>query len=78
MALFSLKSRPNGHDEMIATIGQTPDAFTFVETVDEVDSLLFGPHGKLAYLTQRRCLNVPPVDGVTRGAWLVGGTEPQR
>jgi len=33
MAFFSLKSRPNGHDEMIATIGQTPDAFTFVETV---------------------------------------------
>ena len=41
-----------GHDEVIGTIGQAPDAFTLVETADEVDSLPFGPHDKLAYLTQ--------------------------
>jgi len=41
-----------GHDEVIGTIGQAPDAFTLVETADEVDSLPFGPDDKLAYLTQ--------------------------
>jgi 4-hydroxy-3-methylbut-2-enyl diphosphate reductase len=41
-----------GHDEVIGTIGQAPDAFTLVESPDEVDSLPFGPNDKLAYLTQ--------------------------
>jgi 4-hydroxy-3-methylbut-2-enyl diphosphate reductase len=41
-----------GHDEVIGTMGQAPDAFTLVETTDEVDSLSFGPDEKLAYLTQ--------------------------
>lgn len=41
-----------GHDEVIGTIGQAPDAFTLVETADDVDSLPFGPGDKLAYLTQ--------------------------
>ena len=41
-----------GHDEVIGTIGQAPDAFTLVETPDDVDSLPFGPGDKLAYLTQ--------------------------
>jgi 4-hydroxy-3-methylbut-2-enyl diphosphate reductase len=41
-----------GHDEVIGTIGQAPDAFTLVETADAVDSLPFGPTDKLAYLTQ--------------------------
>jgi len=41
-----------GHDEVIGTIGQAPDAFTLVETAEEVDSLPFGPDDKLAYLTQ--------------------------
>ncbi len=41
-----------GHDEVIGTIGQAPDAFTLVETADEVDRLPFGPDDKLAYLTQ--------------------------
>lgn len=41
-----------GHDEVIGTMGQAPDAFTLVETAHEVDSLPFGPHDKLAYLTQ--------------------------
>ena len=41
-----------GHDEVIGTIGQAPDAFTLVETADQVASLPFGPADKLAYLTQ--------------------------
>ena len=41
-----------GHDEVIGTMGQAPDAFTLVETTEEVDALAFGPDDKLAYLTQ--------------------------
>jgi 4-hydroxy-3-methylbut-2-enyl diphosphate reductase len=41
-----------GHDEVIGTIGQAPEAFTLVETAEEVDSLPFGPDDKIAYLTQ--------------------------
>ncbi|MFM8635252.1 MAG: 4-hydroxy-3-methylbut-2-enyl diphosphate reductase [Planctomycetia bacterium] len=41
-----------GHDEVIGTIGQAPDAFTLVETAEDVDSLRFSPTDKLAYLTQ--------------------------
>ena len=41
-----------GHDEVIGTMGQAPDAFTLVETAEEVDALPFGPHDRLAYLTQ--------------------------
>jgi 4-hydroxy-3-methylbut-2-enyl diphosphate reductase len=41
-----------GHDEVIGTIGQAPEAFTLVETAEDVDSLPFGPSDKLAYLTQ--------------------------
>ena len=41
-----------GHDEVIGTMGQAPDAFTLVETAAEVDALPFGPDDKLAYLTQ--------------------------
>jgi 4-hydroxy-3-methylbut-2-enyl diphosphate reductase len=41
-----------GHDEVIGTMGQAPEAFTLVETAAEVDALPFGPQDKLAYLTQ--------------------------
>ena len=41
-----------GHDEVIGTIGQAPDAFTLVETAEEVDALHFDDQDKLAYLTQ--------------------------
>jgi len=41
-----------GHDEVIGTMGQAPDAFTLVETTEEVDLLPFGPDDRLAYLTQ--------------------------
>jgi 4-hydroxy-3-methylbut-2-enyl diphosphate reductase len=41
-----------GHDEVIGTMGQAPEAFTLVDSTDEVDALPFGPNDKLAYLTQ--------------------------
>ena len=41
-----------GHDEVIGTMGQAPEAFTLVDSTDEVDALPFGPTDKLAYLTQ--------------------------
>jgi len=41
-----------GHDEVIGTIGQAPDAFTLVESPEDVDGLRFGRDDKLAYLTQ--------------------------
>ncbi|HTU25026.1 MAG TPA: 4-hydroxy-3-methylbut-2-enyl diphosphate reductase [Pirellulales bacterium] len=50
----------HGHDEVIGTMGEAPDAITLVESTDDVDRLAFGtaPDGtpsvpeKLAYLTQ--------------------------
>ncbi|MEI6036571.1 MAG: 4-hydroxy-3-methylbut-2-enyl diphosphate reductase [Planctomycetota bacterium] len=41
-----------GHDEVIGTMGQAPDAFTLVDNTEEVDSLTFHFTDKLAYLTQ--------------------------
>jgi 4-hydroxy-3-methylbut-2-enyl diphosphate reductase len=41
-----------GHDEVIGTMGQAPDAFTLVEDAEAVDTLPFGPDDRLAYLTQ--------------------------
>ena len=41
-----------GHDEVIGTMGQAPDAFTLVDNTADVDALPVGPDDKLAYLTQ--------------------------
>jgi 4-hydroxy-3-methylbut-2-enyl diphosphate reductase len=41
-----------GHDEVIGTMGQAPEAFSLVDNTEEVDALPFGPDDKLAYLTQ--------------------------
>ncbi|NDA56752.1 MAG: 4-hydroxy-3-methylbut-2-enyl diphosphate reductase, partial [Betaproteobacteria bacterium] len=41
-----------GHDEVIGTMGQAPEAFTLVDGIADVDALPFGPADKLAYLTQ--------------------------
>jgi len=41
-----------GHDEVIGTMGQAPEAFTLVDGVADVDALPFGPTDRLAYLTQ--------------------------
>jgi 4-hydroxy-3-methylbut-2-enyl diphosphate reductase len=42
----------DGHDEVIGTMGEAPQAIVLVETPDEVDCLTFTPGTKLAYLTQ--------------------------
>ena len=41
-----------GHDEVIGTMGEAPEAIVLVETTEEVDQLSFPENGKLAYLTQ--------------------------
>jgi 4-hydroxy-3-methylbut-2-enyl diphosphate reductase len=41
-----------GHDEVIGTMGEAPEAIVLVETPEEVDRLEFPRETKLAYLTQ--------------------------
>jgi 4-hydroxy-3-methylbut-2-en-1-yl diphosphate reductase len=41
-----------GHDEVIGTMGEAPEAIILVEDCDDVDALQFKPEDKLAYLTQ--------------------------
>ncbi len=41
-----------GHDEVIGTMGEVPEAIVLVETTDDVDQLQIAQETKLAYLTQ--------------------------
>lgn len=41
-----------GHDEVIGTMGEAPEAIILVEDEQQVDRLEFAPETKLAYLTQ--------------------------
>lgn len=41
-----------GHDEVIGTMGEAPEAIVLVETVEDVDALQYPVDTKLAYLTQ--------------------------
>jgi 4-hydroxy-3-methylbut-2-enyl diphosphate reductase len=41
-----------GHEEVVGTMGEAPDATVLVQTVDEVDALDLPPDAKLAYVTQ--------------------------
>ncbi len=41
-----------GHDEVVGTMGEAPDAIVLVESEQEVDRLEFAPGTRLAYLTQ--------------------------
>jgi 4-hydroxy-3-methylbut-2-en-1-yl diphosphate reductase len=41
-----------GHDEVVGTMGEAPEAFVLVESPEQVDRLDFPPGTKLAYLTQ--------------------------
>jgi 4-hydroxy-3-methylbut-2-en-1-yl diphosphate reductase len=41
-----------GHDEVIGTMGEAPQAMVLVESLDEADRIEFPPDAKLAYLTQ--------------------------
>ncbi len=41
-----------GHDEVIGTMGEAPEAIVLVESTEDVDRLQFPPETRLAYLTQ--------------------------
>ncbi|MFN9911835.1 MAG: 4-hydroxy-3-methylbut-2-enyl diphosphate reductase, partial [Pirellulaceae bacterium] len=41
-----------GHDEVLGTMGEAPEAMVLVENCGDVDRLEFSPETKLAYLTQ--------------------------
>jgi 4-hydroxy-3-methylbut-2-enyl diphosphate reductase len=41
-----------GHDEVVGTMGEAPEAFVLVESPEQVDRLEFPPETKLSYLTQ--------------------------
>ncbi len=41
-----------GHDEVIGTMGEAPEAIVLVETPEDVDSLSVADESKVAYLTQ--------------------------
>jgi 4-hydroxy-3-methylbut-2-enyl diphosphate reductase len=41
-----------GHDEIVGTVGEAPDAITIVESPEDVANLPFTQEDKLAYLTQ--------------------------
>ncbi len=65
-----------GHDEVIGTMGEAPQAIVLVEDTADVDQLAFSPDTKLAYLTQTTL----SVDDATRiihrlkerFPWIVG------
>ncbi len=65
-----------GHDEVIGTMGEAPEAIVLVETVDDVDALQFSKETKLAYLTQTT-LSVDDAYRIiqrlrTRFPWIIG------
>jgi 4-hydroxy-3-methylbut-2-enyl diphosphate reductase len=65
-----------GHDEVIGTMGEAPEAIILVESTDEVDQLQFEPGTKLAYLTQTT-LSVDDANRVIsrlkeRFPWIIG------
>ena len=52
-----------GHDEVIGTIGEAPDAIRLVESEDDVDRLDLAPDAKVAYLTQTT-LSIDEAEGI--------------
>ena len=65
-----------GHDEVIGTMGEAPEAIVLVEDMSDVDSLKFDPETKLAYLTQTT-LSVDDANRIIqrlkeRFPWIVG------
>jgi 4-hydroxy-3-methylbut-2-en-1-yl diphosphate reductase len=65
-----------GHDEVIGTMGEAPEAIVLVETTHDVDQLTFQPGTKLAYLTQTT-LSVDDATKIInrlkeRFPWIVG------
>ncbi|MCX5658155.1 MAG: 4-hydroxy-3-methylbut-2-enyl diphosphate reductase [Planctomycetota bacterium] len=41
-----------GHDEVVGTVGEAPDAITIVDSADQVEKLPFTQQDRLVYLTQ--------------------------
>jgi 4-hydroxy-3-methylbut-2-enyl diphosphate reductase len=41
-----------GHEEVVGTMGEAPDAIVLVESVEDVARLTFAPDARLAYVTQ--------------------------
>jgi 4-hydroxy-3-methylbut-2-enyl diphosphate reductase len=65
-----------GHDEVIGTMGEAPQAIVLVESTEDVDRLEYGPETKLAYLTQTT-LSVDDANRIiqrlkSRFPWIVG------
>jgi 4-hydroxy-3-methylbut-2-enyl diphosphate reductase len=65
-----------GHDEVIGTMGEAPEAIVVVEDTVDVDALSFSPDTKLAYLTQTT-LSVDDANRIIqrlkdRFPWIVG------
>ncbi len=65
-----------GHDEVLGTMGEAPEAIVLVEDIDDVDRLSFEPGSKLAYLTQTT-LSVDDANRIirrlqTRFPWIEG------
>ena len=68
-----------GHDEVIGTMGEAPEAIILVEDTDAVDALQFTPDTKLAYLTQTT-LSVDDANRIIqrlkeRFPWIIGPTK---
>jgi 4-hydroxy-3-methylbut-2-enyl diphosphate reductase len=65
-----------GHDEVIGTMGEAPQAIVLVESTEDVDRLDFSQGTKLAYLTQTT-LSVDDANRIidrlkSRFPWIVG------
>ncbi len=65
-----------GHDEVIGTMGEAPEAIVLVESTEDVNRLEYSPDTKLAYLTQTT-LSVDDANRIieglkTRFPWIVG------
>jgi 4-hydroxy-3-methylbut-2-enyl diphosphate reductase len=66
----------DGHDEVIGTMGEAPEAIVLVESTEDVHRLEYSPDTKLAYLTQTT-LSVDDANRIieglkTRFPWIVG------
>ena len=78
-----------GHDEVIGTMGEAPEAIILVETPDDVDRVQVADPHKIAYLTQttlsvddanriiaRLREKFPAHSGAAQGRYLLRDTEP--
>ncbi len=68
-----------GHDEVIGTMGEAPEAIVLVEDTADVNELQFKPETKLAYLTQTT-LSVDDANRIIqrlkeRFPWIIGPTK---